>query len=465
MSPTRPTSRSVLRLLKYPLAFLTLPLLVGVSTAAAYLTASPLPAPPPVHTLPTSPALDPAKPTVAVVLGRDVTEVADALAPYAVFRASGAFNVVTVAETREPVMLTGTLDVLPHFTFAQLDAQLGHAPDVIVVPNVPNIRANDALRLWVKRRGRESSLVLSVCVGAEMVAATGLLDGQPATTHWGDIARIERSYPTVRWVRGQRYVDDGHVISTAGILSGIDGSLHVIARLRGRTLARQTAQALHYDARFLRQTAMPQFHPAFQDALITILNLMYRWDRPTQGVTLQNGVDELTLAALYDTSPSALAGRLVSVAPQGSVITTRHGLQLVARRTPAQWGTSRPLLIPGNADTTIPRDWTVRASHRPALSTAGVFPFTPALADLARRTDRPTASLAAKRLEIRTFDEALPGRGWWTSPVVLRPLILGLLSLALTVILEQVLRRRPTIRVALRQPAKWTGDPSLPARP
>ncbi|WP_169745404.1 DJ-1/PfpI family protein [Deinococcus radiopugnans] len=208
----------------------------------SYLTAPSLTAPARLHAFFPPPALDPLRPTVAVVLGRDVTEVADALAPYAVFRASGAFNVVTVAETREPVMLTGTLDVLPHYAFAQLDAALGHAPDVIVVPNVPNIHANEALRLWVKRHGQGSSLVLSVCVGAEMVAATGLLDGRAATTHWGDIARIERTYPTVQWVRGQRYVDDGQVISTAGILSGMDGALHVIARLRGRLLARQTAQ-------------------------------------------------------------------------------------------------------------------------------------------------------------------------------------------------------------------------------
>ena len=453
MLRTRATPRPALQVAKYALAFLTLPLLVGAAVAASYLTAPALPKPA-LHAAPASPMLDLAKPTVAVVLGRDLTEVADVLAPYTVFQAAGAFNVVTVAETRQPVTLTGNLDVVPHYTFAQLDAQLGQGPDVIVVPYVPNIQANEVLRLWVKRRGQERSLVLGVCAGAAMVAATGLLDGRSATTHWGDIARIERNYPAVRWVRGQRYVDDGQVISTAGILSGMDGALHVIDRLRGRPLAIQAAQSLHFNARFFDQTAMPQLHPTLQDTVLTVLNLMYRWDRPTLGVALLDGVDDLTLAALYDTSPAMLAGRLVSVVPQGSVITTRYGLQLVARRTPEQWATSNPLLIPDAGVGSALPAWAARYNRRAALPSDGSFPFSRALVDLARRTDRPTARLAAKRLEIRSLDDPLPGRRWWDSPVVLRPLMLGLLSLTLTWVLERALKRRRKPSLQLREAAR-----------
>ncbi|MFC4455321.1 DJ-1/PfpI family protein [Deinococcus sonorensis] len=436
------TLPAVLRRLKYPVAFLTLPLLVGVTTALAFLSTPALPPPSAPLALPRPPALDPDRPTVAVVLGRDLSEVADVLAPFSTFQAAHAFNVVTVAETRAPVALTGDLDVLPHFTFAQLDAQLGRAPDVIVVPNIPNVRSNEALRRWVQRQGQRHRLVMSVCAGAEMLAATGLLDGRPATTHWGDIARIERQYPAVRWVRGQRYVDDGQVISTAGILSGIDGALHVIARLRGPAKAVQAARTLPYEARYLSDPAMPQFRPAARDAALTVLNLMYRWDRPTLGVALQDGADDLALAALYDTVPAALAGRLVSVAPAGAVITTRSGLQLLARRTPEQWGRSGPLLFPGAG----PAD--VR------------FPFDAALADLARRTDRPTAHLAAKRLEVRTLVGSLPGRGPWRSPVVWRPVTLGAVSLTVVILLEHWLRRRRAGKVRIAAPAPEAGGPA-----
>lgn len=408
--------------------------MVGITTATSFLFAPAPPTPAFQGTL-ASPAPDPTKPTVAVVLALDGTEITDALAPYVVFQATGAFNVITVAETLRPVPLTGNLDVLPQFTFAALDARFGWAPDVIVVPNVLHLGTNEALRLWIKRHGQGGkSLVMSVCAGAEMVAAAGLLDGRPATTHWGDIARIKRKFPAVRWVRGQRYVDDGSVISTGGILSGVDGALRVIARLQGRDLAERVAQALHLETRYLDQTAISQFHLTFPDALITALNLLYRWDRPTLGAALFDGIDDLALASLYDTVPTALAGRLVSVAPEGPV-TTRSGLHLVARRTPQQWATSRPLLIAGTPP--APPAWTAAYRRRPEWSSGGPFPFSAVLLGLARHTDLPTAVLASKRLEFRSWDAPPRGRRWWTSTVVLRPLALGALSLVLFRLLEQ----------------------------
>jgi putative intracellular protease/amidase len=97
------------------------------------------------------------KPTVVIELVNDVTEVADALGPYVAFKTAGAFNVATVAERRVPVALSGGLDVVPDFSFAELDAQLGRDPDLIVVPNIPNVRGNDAVRTWLRQHGGRRS--------------------------------------------------------------------------------------------------------------------------------------------------------------------------------------------------------------------------------------------------------------------------------------------------------------------
>jgi len=417
----RPVVRALSRGLLYLVAFAALPLGVGYvglrSAIAAYLAPAPAQ---PRGDLPPPPVLDQDKPTVAVVLGKTVTEVADVLVPYAAFSAARAFNVVTVAESRLPVALSGGLDVVPHFSFAELDARLGRDPDLIVVPNILDVPGNDAARTWVREHGRKQSLVMSICAGAEMLAATGLIDGRPATTHWGEIGRIERGYPAVRWVRGQRYVDDGQFVSTAGILSGMDGSLHMIDRLRGRALALQVARALHYDpARFLDEPAMPQFQPGPRDAII-LLNGGFGWDRAKLGVALYDGMEELALAAIYDTN--ALSVALFSVAPAGAIVTTRNGLHLVARRTSQEWSASGGMLLSGLAD-----------DQR--------FPFSAAIEDLARRQNVPTAQFAAKRLEYRAAPE-LHGRGWSTVATLYRPLLLGLFALAVVLILEQLIWRR-----------------------
>ena len=417
--------RTFVRVVVYVIAFLALPLGVGYfglrSALATYL--APTPVQPVGRDFPTPPELDPQKPTVAVVLGNGVTEVGDTLAPYVAFKTAGAFNVITVADRKVPVALSGGLDVVPHFTFAEVDARLGRDPDLIIIPNIVNVRGNEAARNWVRDHGARRSMVMSVCAGAEMFAATGLIDGRRATTHWGDIGRIERSYPRVQWVRGQRYVDDGQFVSTAGILSGIDGSLHMIDRLRGRELALQVARALHYDgARFLDDPTMPQFERDPRDAIV-FLNAAYGWDRGALGVALYDGMDDLLLASIYDTYGLSFA--LSSVASREAVITTRHGLHLVARRTSQEWSASGGTLLP----------------DRPQGQR---FPFDAALEDVAWRQNIPTAEFAAKRLEYRSAP-ALHGRGWPLVGTLYRPLLLGLVALMLVFVLERLFLRRPRV--------------------
>jgi transcriptional regulator GlxA family with amidase domain len=82
------------------------------------------------------------------------------------------------------------------------------------------------------RRG--DPLLVSVCTGAEVLAVAGLLDGRPATSHWLGLIGLRRDYPAVRWTDGVRYVDDGDVITTAGVLSGIDGALTYHETQKGR---------------------------------------------------------------------------------------------------------------------------------------------------------------------------------------------------------------------------------------
>jgi len=159
--------RAWTRLAAYLVALVALPLGIGYagfrSALATYL--APAPAWPLGRSVPTAPALDPDRPTVAVVLGRAVTGVAGTLAPFVAFKSAGTFNVVAVAERRLPVALSGGLDVVPHFTFADLDTRLGRDPDLIIVPNIVDVRGNDAVRTWVRQHGRGRSLVMSVCAG------------------------------------------------------------------------------------------------------------------------------------------------------------------------------------------------------------------------------------------------------------------------------------------------------------
>jgi transcriptional regulator GlxA family with amidase domain len=189
---------------------------------------------------------------VGILIFDDV-EVLDFCGPFEVFstaRAAGAtadtalFRVFTVAERSETVRCRGNLLVQPHFTIAD------HPPiDLLVVPGGWGTRReahNGPLLDWIAAQDRGSTLTLSVCTGAFLLAARGLLDGKPATTHWASLDRLAEGYPAIEVRRDVRYVDAGHIVTSAGVSAGIDMALYVVERLHGAAAAAATARAMEY---------------------------------------------------------------------------------------------------------------------------------------------------------------------------------------------------------------------------
>jgi len=188
---------------------------------------------------------------VAIVL-YDGVEILDFAGPAEVFAAAGqagaiggkpAFSVYTVARTREPIVSQGFLDVTPDHGIADAPA-----PDIIVIPggDASAVTGDPEMMRWVEARTKAAQLSMSVCTGAFVLARVGLLDGRDATTHYASIGSLRRVVPTARVHDGRRYVDTGNVVTTAGVSAGIDGALHVVARLLGRHVADETAQYMEY---------------------------------------------------------------------------------------------------------------------------------------------------------------------------------------------------------------------------
>src|SRR5262245_56053311 len=161
--------------------------------------------------------------TVAVLLFEGV-ELMDFAGPAEVFIVAGegrAFRVVTVAESTKPLKTMGGITITPDFSY---DA----APkaDVLVVPGGNTRAVGKAGRAWLKKASGEASVTLSVCFGAFLLADVGLLDGVKATTHSWGIEGLKKAAPKCQVVKGQRFVDSGKVVTTAGVTAGIDGALH-----------------------------------------------------------------------------------------------------------------------------------------------------------------------------------------------------------------------------------------------
>lgn len=100
---------------------------------------------------------------------------------------------------------------------------------------------------WVRRQRDTVALMASVCTGALVYAAAGLLRNRPATTHWASLDLLAETDPTIEVRRDDRYVDDGDVITSAGVSAGIDMALHLVRRLAGDQRARDVRRVIQYD--------------------------------------------------------------------------------------------------------------------------------------------------------------------------------------------------------------------------
>ena len=183
----------------------------------------------------------------------DDAEVLDFCGPFEVFAVTRdmtnpearLFNVYTVAEKNEPITARNGLSINPSYTLENCPK-----PDIILIPGGQGTRRemnNPVLIDWIKTQEEEVDLVLSVCTGALVLAKAGLLDGLAATTYHTEFDTLQDLAPTCTLRRGQRFVDNGRIITSAGISAGIDMSLYVVAKLYGMGQAINTAERMEYD--------------------------------------------------------------------------------------------------------------------------------------------------------------------------------------------------------------------------
>lgn len=192
-----------------------------------------------------------------LILAFDGVEALDFAGPFEVFTTAsrvaqrmqpdGAapFDVASVAEAPagQPVQARAGLQLLASHTLAN-----GPQADVLVVPGgvVDATLASPGTLRWIADQAAGAQVVASVCTGAFLLAASGVVTDHAVTTHWEDIADLRGQFPALDVREGVRWVDNGRIVSSAGISAGIDMSLHLVERLAGRELAERTARQMDY---------------------------------------------------------------------------------------------------------------------------------------------------------------------------------------------------------------------------
>ena len=188
--------------------------------------------------------------TIAILLFDGVEEL-DAVGPWEVLSywtrrsPEDGYQVVTLSQLGGPVACAKGLTVEAQHSYADVPDL-----DVLVYPGGRGTRTHveDAAQIdWVRAQRASVPLMTSVCTGSLVYAAAGLLRSRPATTHWAALDLLAELDPSIELRPDDRFVDDGDVITAAGVSAGIDMALHLVARLASTERAQEVRRGIQYD--------------------------------------------------------------------------------------------------------------------------------------------------------------------------------------------------------------------------
>jgi putative intracellular protease/amidase len=185
----------------------------------------------------------PAEPkNVAIFLYQGV-ELLDFAGPGEVFSAAD-FTTYTMSVDGKALTSQGFVKIQPEFSIETVPV-----PDIVVFPGgSAGPTSNDPKVMeWIKKLNSGGSFFMSVCTGAFILANAGLLDNKRVTTHWGSTQSLGKTLPTSTVLENTRFVDNGTIITTAGVSAGIDGALHLVSRIKGLEAAKKTARYMEYE--------------------------------------------------------------------------------------------------------------------------------------------------------------------------------------------------------------------------
>jgi transcriptional regulator GlxA family with amidase domain/YHS domain-containing protein len=175
-------------------------------------------------------------------------ELLDFAGPYEVFGNTEGFNVYTVSYLPEVgVFPTNKIKIKPDYQLVDCPK-----PDIIVFPGatpegIMRVYNNEDVMKWVKATNEQTQLTMSVCTGAYFLSKNEILDGKKVTTHHGAIDYLQKYTPKATVLRNTRFVEDGKIITTAGVSAGLDGALHIVEKLKGLKVAQKVASLMEYD--------------------------------------------------------------------------------------------------------------------------------------------------------------------------------------------------------------------------
>ncbi|WP_316779002.1 DJ-1/PfpI family protein [Pedobacter antarcticus] len=235
------------------------------------------------------------QPIIAVLAMNEGTELTDFVIPFGVLSKSGIAKVISVSTS--PGMVT-----IEPFKFklqsniANFDKEYPQGADYIIIPAIHGGDDTELVK-WIAAQGAKGSTVVSICLGAMVVAKTGMMDHRRATSYFGNESQRMEQFPYIKWQKNVRYVADGSIISSAGISASIPISIALVEAISGHSKAVSLAKDLG-----ISDWSAIHNSDAFQEKdREAPRNYMKSNPKEIVGIPIKKGDDEIALALIAET--------------------------------------------------------------------------------------------------------------------------------------------------------------------
>jgi len=279
------------------------------------------------------------RPLVAIIGLNDATETTDYIVPVGILRRADVADVTMLAAAPGPVQLFPALQVEPDATIAAFDAAHPEGADYVIVPAMS--RDDDpAVIAWLRDQAQKGAKIIGICAGAKVVAATGLLNGKRATTHWYYLDEMLKRHQTIDYVANRRLVSDEGVTTTTGVTASMPMMLTLIEAMAGRAKAEAVAHDLGLE-RWDSRHASGVFRLTRPFAMTVLANRLAFWNREEFGVSLEPGMDEVSLAFVADAWSRTYRSHATTHAASPDPVESRNGVRIIPDRTGINWPEDR----------------------------------------------------------------------------------------------------------------------------
>ncbi|MGV3664752.1 MAG: DJ-1/PfpI family protein [Leptospira bouyouniensis] len=265
------------------------------------------------------------KPVITVIGENQFTELTDFIIPYGILKRANIGEIFALAPNKGIMNFFPALSMEIKTSFSDFDHIHPEGSDIVIVPAIHNSE-NKTIIQWIQSQSQKGATIVGICDGVWTVGHAGLLENKKATGHWYSKEGLNKSFPNTKWIQNKRYIQDQNIITTTGVSASLPISISLIEVLANETKAKLMAEEIGF-TNWSSHHKTEGFQFSSVHYITAAKNLIFVWNHETIGISIYEGIDEVSLALVADSYSRTYKSKAFAISNQP--IQTKSGLVLI----------------------------------------------------------------------------------------------------------------------------------------